>query len=80
MSECEEPMEGIICIEPVYRTTPLGKIITQFVLAVKTNSYDYQYISCMHIGKMQIVKGCSICLTKKIQKAMIIRSFDGNKA
>lgn len=40
-------MDGFVCKEPVYRKTPLGKEITDIILAVNRGNYKSSYIPCV---------------------------------
>lgn len=40
-------MDGFICKEPVYRKTPLGREITDLILAVNRGNHKSSYIPCV---------------------------------
>lgn len=45
-------LEGRICKEPIFRITPLGRCITDLMLAVKRNSGKKDYIPCIAFGSL----------------------------
>lgn len=62
-------LEGYICKQPIYRVTPLGREISDFLLAVNRNYNKTDYIPCiawnrnaryvshMHIGQKLHIEG-----------------------
>ena len=59
-------MRGYLCKEPVYRRTPLGRGITDFILAVNHPNGKSSYIPCICWGwKAQYVAGLQVgsCLS-----------------
>lgn len=43
-------LSGAVCIRPTYRITPLGKTITDLMLAVKRKGSESDYIPCIFWG------------------------------
>lgn len=80
-NENEIILEGFICKEPNYRTTPLGREITDFLLAVNRpyGKSDYipciawgrnaKYVSDMNVGNMVHIEG-------RIQSREYIKRFE----
>jgi hypothetical protein len=46
----ETRLDGYICKEPIYRETPLGRHITNLLLAVNNSQYSTSYIPCIAWG------------------------------
>ena len=44
-------LKGTICKQPIYRTTPLGREITDFIIAVNRLSVRADYIPCICWGR-----------------------------
>lgn len=51
-------LHGFICKQPVYRKTPLGKEIADFVLAVNRPYGKVDYIPCISWGRDAVFMGC----------------------
>ena len=78
-------LEGFICKEPVYRRTPLGREITDFMLAVNRpcEKTDYDYIPCIcwgrnarYVGKMST--GQEIKVFGRIQSREYFKKLEGD--
>lgn len=54
-------LDGYICKQPIYRKTPLGREITDFILAVNYSHRKSSYIPCVAWGKnARLVSGFSV--------------------
>ena len=51
-------LHGFVCKQPVYRKTPLGKEIADFVLAVNRPYGKVDYIPCIAWGRDAVFMGC----------------------
>lgn len=52
-------LHGFICKEPIYRKTPLGRDITDFILAVNRPYGNVDYIPCIAWGRDALYLGAS---------------------
>lgn len=77
-------LEGYICKEPVYRETPLGRELTEILLAVNRSYGKADYIPCICWGK-NAVKGSSFNVSDKcalkgrIQSRKYIKRLSNDK-
>ena len=87
LASCEqEPqndvlLSGVICKEPVYRKTPLGREICDVMLAVNRPYHRADYIPCIFWGRTaNLVAGCvtgeSLELTGRLQSRDYIKVLD----
>ena len=54
-------LKGFICKKPIYRKTPLGKEITDFLIAVNRRNGKSDYIHCIAWGQnAKEVSECSV--------------------
>lgn len=65
-------LEGFICKKPVYRTTPLGRHISEILLAVNRRYNRSDYIPCIAWGRnaslaSRLEVGTKICAEGRIQ-------------
>lgn len=74
-------LKGIICREPVYRETPLGREITDLMLVVNRTCNNYDYIPCIcwgrcakFIGAMDV--GTEISLNGRIQSRTYTKKLE----
>ena len=80
-SDNEIILHGTVCKEPVYRKTPLGRDITDLLLAVKRPFKHSDYIPCIvwgRIAKMagRLQVGDHITLIGRIQSRTYKKIFD----
>ena len=74
-------LTGVICKEPVYRRTPLGREICDVMLAVNRTYRRTDYIPCIFWGKTaalihQAQVGQTITLTGRIQSREYVKMLD----
>lgn len=65
-------LKGYICKPPVYRKTPLGREITDVILAINRRHRKTDYIPCIFWGRnalcaSHLAVGTSICLDGRVQ-------------
>ena len=88
MSVCGEPhdnlavLTGVICKEPVYRRTPLGREICDVMLAVNRPYRRADYLPCILWGRCaqeaaEQHVGASLRLTGRLQSRTYIKMLDG---
>ena len=72
---------GYICKEPIYRTTPLGKEITDVLLAVNRQCRKTDYIPCIcwgrnarYVGDLSV--GTKISISGRIQSRTFLKKID----
>ena len=72
-------LDGYICKKPIYRTTPMGKKITEVILAVNRAWDKTDYIPCIcwgscakWVGKMEI--GTHVQFTGRIQSREYVKN------
>lgn len=72
---------GYICKEPIYRTTPLGKEIADFLLAVNRQCGKSDYIPCIcwgrnarYVGNLDI--GTKISIEGRLQSRTFLKKID----
>ena len=68
----EVELEGVLCKEPVYRRTPLGREICDVMLAVPRAFHRADYLPCILWGRIaQEISAChtsdKICLQGRLQ-------------
>lgn len=74
-------LEGYICKEPVYRHTPLGREITDIILAVNRGYNKSDYIPCIFWGRnaryvSQLTAGSSLRVAGRIQSREYVKNED----
>lgn len=74
-------LEGFLCKEPVYRTTPLGREITDIIIACNRKFQKSDYIPCIAWGrnaarssKMSI--GTKVSIQGRLQSREYTKSYD----
>lgn len=78
-------LDGYICKRPVYRTTPLGREISDLLLAVNRSYGKTDYIPCIcwgrnakYVSSMEV--GTAVCVVGRIQSREYIKRFtDGTE-
>lgn len=75
-------LQGIICKEPVFRRTPLGREICDVMLAVNRPYHRADYLPCILWGRCaQEAAGCTVgtalTLTGRMQSRDYIKMIDG---
>jgi primosomal replication protein N len=76
-------LEGFICKKPVYRKTPLGREISDVLVAVNRTYKKSDYIPCILWGRnakfsQDLDVGCKVRLTGRIQARNYEKTVDGN--
>ncbi len=85
---CSEPhdnkvtLTGVICKEPVYRRTPLGREICDMMLAVNRPYRRADYLPCILWGRTAqecsaLSVGTMLCLTGRLQSRPYIKLVGG---
>lgn len=74
-------LDGYICKEPFYRTTPLGREITDILLAVNRPYGKSDYIPCICWSRNaryaeNLNTGEHICVTGRIQSRKYVKKLD----
>lgn len=74
-------LTGVICKEPVYRRTPLGREICDVMLAVNRPYHRADYIPCIFWGRTaamvsQCAVGMSIGLTGRLQSREYVKVLE----
>lgn len=75
-------LTGVICREPVYRQTPLGREICDIMLAVNRSCHRADYIPCIlwgrnaNLGRLCRV-GDTLHLTGRFQSREYVKLIDG---
>lgn len=77
-------MDGFICKEPVYRETPLGREITDLLIAVNRPSGKSDYIPCICWGKNAIFAsgfevGTHVEICGRIQSREYVKKISENE-
>lgn len=68
--------DGFVCKSPVSRTTPLGRKITDLLIAVNSSPFESDYLPCVVWGNCPTLKiGDYVSITGRIQS----RVYHGNK-
>lgn len=75
-------LEGFICKTPVFRTTPLGRHISEILVAVNRRYYKSDYIPCITWGKnacfaSRLNIGAKIAIEGRIQSREYRKVVDG---
>lgn len=75
-------LQGVICKEPVYRRTPLGREICDVMLAVNRPYHRADYLPCILWGRCaqdgaQWPVGTALSLTGRLQSRQYIKLIDG---
>lgn len=78
----EVALQGVICKEPIYRRTPLGRQICDVMLAVNRPYRRADYLPCIFWGQnaqriAQCSVGSEIALTGRLQSREYIKLLDG---
>lgn len=78
----ELSLSGVICKEPIYRKTPLGREICDLMLAINRRYGRADYLPCIVWGKnayacSELRTGCSVRITGRIQSREYIKVLDG---
>ena len=76
-------LSGIICKEPTYRRTPLGREICDIMLAVNRPYHRADYLPCILWGRAAQEAaawkvGTSVTLNGRLQSRAYIKLVDGN--
>lgn len=85
---CDDPhdnrvqLHGVVCKEPVYRRTPLGREICDLMLAVNRPYHRADYLPCILWGRCaqegaDFCVGTSVELTGRFQSRQYIKMTDG---
>lgn len=83
---CNEiKLEGYICREPQYRTTPLGREITDILLAVNRNYGKSDYIPCILWGRnakygSSLKVGNKVSISGRIQSRVYMKENESKIA
>ena len=72
---------GFICKKPIYRVTPLGKKITDIIIAVNRSPYVSDYIPCICWGKdaifvSSLAVGTKLKLSGRFQSRIYLKKLD----
>lgn len=75
-------LTGVICKEPIYRKTPLGREICDIMLAVNRPYHRADYLPCILWGKTaaelsSLCIGDTISLTGRLQSRNYLKIIDG---
>ncbi len=78
-------LEGVLCKEPVYRKTPLGREITDILLAVDRPYGKTDYIPCIVWGwnakyAARLKVGTAVNIQGRIQSREYVKSLSGEAA
>ena len=65
-------VQGVLCRQPTYRRTPLGREICDIMLAVKRSCHRSDYLPCILWGRTaqevsQLDVGDSVCILGRLQ-------------
>ncbi len=76
-------LQGVICKEPIYRRTPLGREICDIMLAVNRPYHRADYLPCILWGRCAqeaagFPVGTAIELTGRLQSRDYIKMLEGN--
>ena len=74
----EVELDGFICKQPVYRTTPLGREITDVLLAVNRAFHKSDYIPCIVWGRNAQFAG-TLCVGSRLRLSGRLQSRDYEK-
>ena len=88
VSVCNAPhdnqvtLTGVICKEPVYRRTPLGREIFDVMLAVNRPYHRADYLPCILWGRTAkevsaLSVGTALTLTGRLQSRQYVKLLDG---
>ena len=74
-------LDGYICKQPVYRKTPLGREITDFLIATNRDYNKSDYIPCISWGRNArytsvLTPGTHIKITGRIQSRSYLKTYD----
>ncbi|MDD7771357.1 MAG: single-stranded DNA-binding protein [Faecousia sp.] len=74
-------LTGVICKEPVFRRTPLGREICDIMLAVNRPYHRTDYLPCIFWGRTaeefsQLSIGTSICLEGRLQSREYVKMLE----
>ena len=72
---------GFICKKPIYRVTPLGKKITDIIIAVNRSPHVSDYIPCICWGKdaifvSSLAVGTKLKLSGRFQSRIYLKKLD----
>ena len=75
-------LRGFLCKKPIYRTTPLGREITDFLIAVNRKNSKADYIHCIAWGVtasqlLEFNVGDEIVLKGRFQSRPYTKNIDG---
>ena len=75
-------LTGVICKEPVYRRTPLGREICDVMLAVNRPYHRADYLPCILWGRTAqevsaLSVGTALTLTGRLQSRQYVKLLDG---
>ncbi|MDR0890074.1 MAG: single-stranded DNA-binding protein [Oscillospiraceae bacterium] len=75
-------LTGVVCKEPIYRQTPLGRDICDVMLAVNRPYHRADYLPCILWGKTafdcaSLRVGDSLTLTGRLQSREYVKVLDG---
>lgn len=78
----ELSLSGVVCKEPIYRKTPLGREICDLMLAINRRYGRADYIPCIAWGRnayiaSQFTIGSCVKLTGRVQSRNYIKLIDG---
>ncbi len=73
-------LDGNICKKPIYRFTPTGRAITDFIIVVNSANYKSNYIPCICWGKTALAVaelpiGAHIEVIGRIQSRVYLKQF-----
>lgn len=88
MEICDEPhdnqveLQGVVCKEPIYRRTPLGREICDLMLAVNRPYHRADYLPCILWGRCaqdgaSYGVGTAISVSGRFQSRQYIKIIDG---
>lgn len=78
-------LDGYICREPIYRKTPLGREITDMIVAANRSYGKSDYIPCVSWGRNAkyasgLEVGSRIRICGRIQSRQYVKKLDGGSA
>lgn len=78
----ELELTGVICKNPIYRKTPLGREICDLMLAINRRYGRADYLPCIAWGRnaysaSQLAIGTTVSITGRIQSRNYIKVMDG---
>ena len=73
---------GVVCKQPIYRKTPLGREICDLMLAINRRYGRADYLPCIVWGKNAFVcselrVGCKVHITGRVQSREYVKMIDG---